>query len=148
MTPERFRHLTNAYGANRERWPETERADAEALLAQGDPHVRAALEQARALDRILAMHAVAPPSAALRRQIAASGPTSLSLWSWDRFPWWVSGAGLLSVAVMGIAAGVLTISLAASPQASTTMATTTSPSFFDESDAGTGFDAINNDWSE
>ncbi len=43
MTPERFRRLTEAYGATPEHWPLAERADAQALLAQADPDVLAAL---------------------------------------------------------------------------------------------------------
>jgi len=37
MTPDRFRRLTDAYGASPEQWPPAERAAAEALLARQDP---------------------------------------------------------------------------------------------------------------
>jgi len=61
MTPERFRRLTEAYGAMPEHWPLAERAEAKALLAQHDPAVLAALAEARSLDLVLSRHDVAAP---------------------------------------------------------------------------------------
>ncbi len=60
MTPERFRRLTEAYGAMPEHWPLAERAETKALLAQRDPAVLAALAEARSLDLVLSRHDAAP----------------------------------------------------------------------------------------
>ncbi|MGO4332706.1 hypothetical protein AB4Z49_37345, partial [Cupriavidus sp. M-11] len=63
MTPERFRALTEAYGADPAHWPAGERAAGQAMAAL--PEHRAALAQAAALDALLAGHVVAAPDAAL-----------------------------------------------------------------------------------
>ncbi|WP_157056008.1 hypothetical protein [Candidatus Burkholderia verschuerenii] len=65
MTPDRFRRLTEAYGASPERWPIAERDAAQALLDARDPQALAALADARALDGLLDAHAVAAPGDAL-----------------------------------------------------------------------------------
>ncbi len=145
MTPERFRRLTEAYGAMPEHWPLAERAEAKALLAQRDPAVLAALAEARSLDLVLSRHDVAAPESDLIRRILASAPsTSLrQAPSWKRPNWWISGAGLVGVGVAGIAAGVLAISLTASFSGSGA----TPPSLFDQTGESTVFSNAS-DWSD
>jgi hypothetical protein len=145
MTPERFRRLTEAYGAMPEHWPLAERAEAKALLAQRDPAVLAALAEARSLDLVLSRHDVAAPESDLIRRILASAP-SASLRqapSWKRPNWWISGAGLVGVGVAGIAAGVLAISLTAPFSGSGA----TPPSLFDQTGESTVFSNAS-DWSD
>jgi len=151
MTPDRFRRLTDAYGASPEQWPPAERAAAEALLARQDPDALAALAEARALDLVLATHAVAAPDPDLVRRIVASAPSARApgtgksgMQRWKQPRWWLSGAGFVGAGVAGIAAGVLAISLTgplSSPVASP-------PSVFDQGDAGTVFNSATPDWSD
>jgi hypothetical protein len=55
MTEERLLTLLQAYGAEPARWPEAERAEAQALLAlSADARIRDALAEAQALDGALA----------------------------------------------------------------------------------------------
>lgn len=60
MTEKRFEEIIAAYGADPARWPDDERADAEALLASSD-NARAILEDAARLDA--ALNEARPPHA-------------------------------------------------------------------------------------
>jgi hypothetical protein len=146
MTPERFRHLTEAYGAMPEHWPAAEREQAKALLAQRDPVVLAALASARSLDLVLSRHSVAAPESELVRRVVASAPTvsPRQAPSWKRPHWWLSGAGLVGVGVAGIAAGVLAISLTGSIY----NASANPPSLFDQTGESTVFSSATADWSD
>jgi hypothetical protein len=151
MTPDRFRRLTEAYGASPEHWPQAERAGAEALLARQDPEALAALAEALALDLMLATHAVDAPDPDLILRIVASAPSARAPRArntgapgWKQPRWWLSGAGFVGVGVAGIAAGVLAISLTG--PLSTSAASP--PSVFDQSDAGTVFNSATPDWSD
>lgn len=111
MTPERFAQLADAHGADLRRWPATERADAQALLEQADSTALAALDQARALDRLLDSHRIAAPDPALVRQIRLAAGTAPTPSLWQRYAGWLSPAGFVGVGVAGIAAGILVASL-------------------------------------
>jgi hypothetical protein len=150
MTPDRFRQLTEAYGAAPERWPQAERAEAEALLAQGDPAALAALAEAHSLDLMLAADALAAPDADLARRIVASAPSPKLQRQKKPAPrakrtrWWLSGAGFVGSGMAGIAAGVLAISLTGPLSVSAT-----SPSsVFDETGTVTVFNSATPDWSD
>jgi len=72
MTSERFLALVAAYGADARRWPEAERAAAQAFAA-AEPHAAApALAEADAADALLHASRVAHPSMALRDRVIAS----------------------------------------------------------------------------
>jgi hypothetical protein len=79
MTSDRLTEIIAAYGAAPARWPEAERAAAQALLARslatGAPaeraRLQAALDEAAALDGVLAGFAPPLPEAALARVTAA-----------------------------------------------------------------------------
>lgn len=73
MTMERVAALIDAFGASPERWPEAERQQALALLAQS-ASARELLHQARELDLLLDAAPVAPPSRALEDRIMAARP--------------------------------------------------------------------------
>lgn len=131
MTPERFGHLADAYGADLRRWPVAEQAAAQALLASGAGPVQDALRQARELDQWLDSHQLAPAPAGLARQIAASAPRPRPRSFWQRYASWLSPAGFVGVGLAGIGAGMLVVSLSlplrSSPEAL--------PSIFEQSDA-------------
>jgi len=74
MTPERFRQIVEAYGAAPRRWPETERAAAEAF-ARGNAKARDMLAREADLDRRLGAYWIAPPDSALTGAIVASVPS-------------------------------------------------------------------------
>ncbi|WP_158938099.1 hypothetical protein [Burkholderia sp. S171] len=146
MTPERFRRLTEAYGAMPEHWPAAERAEAKALLDQRDPAVLAALADARSLDLVLSRHSVAAPESDLVRRVLASAPMAPPRPepAWKRPNWWLSGAGLVGVGVAGIAAGVLAISLTGSFYNTSA----NPPSLFDQTGESTVFSSATADWSD
>ncbi len=130
MTPERFTHLADAYGADLQRWPATERAGAQALLAEGNPELVEALNEARWLDGLLDSHKVLAPTPELIRRIVASAPVPAPSF-WGRHPGWLSRLGFVGAGLAGIAAGMLVVSLSLPlPSASETL-----PSIFEQSDA-------------
>src|SRR6185503_3598891 len=98
--------LLQTYGAEPSRWPEDERAAAQALLAS-DPELGQLQAQARALDALLELPEPLEPSASLRRAVAeiplrAGRGTVLEL------PWPLSSVlrgALAAVFVLGL--GVL-----------------------------------------
>jgi len=146
MTPERFRRLTEVYGAMPEHWPEAERAAAQALIAQRDPASLAALADASALDMLLSAHGVAAPGNDLIRRIVESSPggSSAKKPAWKNPNWWLSGVGFVGAGVAGIAAGVLVISLTTSFSG----AAAGQPSFFDQTGESTVFSTNTSDWSD
>lgn len=112
MTAERFIALVSAYGSDARRWPEGERAAAQAYLAAQPEAARAALAEADSIDALL--HAAPMPqvSTALRdRVIASAAEAGLKvrkhgrLWL-DRLAL-VLGAGWAAAACAGVAAGVI-----------------------------------------
>ncbi|NVZ18398.1 hypothetical protein [Pseudomonas costantinii] len=130
MTPERFAHLADAYGASLHRWPIAEQAAAQALLDSGNANAREALHEASWLDTQLDGHQLAFIDPALARQIRQSAPRRASFWS--RYASWLSPAGLVGVGIAGIAAGVLVTSLSVPlPMLSSEVL----PSVFDQGDA-------------
>ncbi|MBS7841886.1 hypothetical protein KFF47_03765 [Pseudomonas fluorescens] len=128
MTPERFAYLADVYGADLQRWPDTEQPAAQALLDSGNLHARDALQQARWLDHQLDSHQLALPDPALVRQIRQSAPRSF----WSRYASWLSPAGLVGVGIAGIVTGMLVASMSVPlPMLSSEVL----PSVFDQGDA-------------
>lgn len=128
MTPERFRAIVDAYGADARHWPEAERAAASAWAAQHRREADALLAQAAQLDAWLASDAAATdmaPDAALIERVIASAPANqqprrarrprwLSL-AWPgggsgRPGWWWSGAAFAGVGLIGGLAGAFVVS--------------------------------------
>lgn len=112
MTPERFNALISAYGADARRWPESERAAAQAFMATEPEGARAVLVEADGLDALL--HAAPTPqvSMALRdRVIASAAEAGLKARKQGRR--WLDrlalalGAGWTVAACAGVAAGVI-----------------------------------------
>lgn len=134
MTPERFAHLADAYGAGLHRWPIAEQAAAQALLDSGDPSTREVLREVSWLDAQLDSHLLTLADPLLARQIRESAPRRGSFWS--RYANWLSPAGLVGVGIAGIAAGVLVASLSVPlPMLSSEVL----PSVFDQGDADVVF---------
>ena len=150
MTPERFSQLIAAYGALPAHWPQEERAAAQALLAQRDPHALAAIEEALQLDEYLESFAVPAPDTHLIRRIIASAQASGApqrvspFWRQPRL--WFSGAGLIGAGVAGIAAGTMAISLTGSPAGTAT--NSNALGMIDQSYGGTVFSSTPPDWSD
>ncbi|KQY80571.1 hypothetical protein [Brevundimonas sp. Root1423] len=123
MTSERFLALIAAYGADARRWPENERAAAQAFAAADPAAVRAAVAEADAVDALLHLSRAAQPSMALRdRVIASAAEAGLKARREGRR--WLDrlalalGAGWAVAACAGVAAGVmLTTHLTADAQA-------------------------------
>lgn len=90
MKAERLQALADAYGADLRRWPVSERAFAESLIA-GEPSLRAVLDDAAGLDVLLAAAPVVAPSADLTARILAAAPRrkgrgrlGQAIWFWER----------------------------------------------------------------
>jgi hypothetical protein len=111
MTPERFVHLADAYGADLKHWPAAEREDARALIKRGDPQAINALQQASWLDRRLDNHPVTAPDQLLIREVVASAFTVEKASFWSRYADWLSRLGFIGAGLAGVAAGMLVASL-------------------------------------
>lgn len=73
MTATRFAAILDAYGSAARRWPEAERAAAQALLA-ASPEARGLLADAARLDGVLSAATAPEPSAALRAAVLRAAP--------------------------------------------------------------------------
>lgn len=123
MTSERFLALIAAWGADARRWPEDERAAAQAFAAAHPEAVRGALVEANAVDALLHLSRVAHPSMALRDRVIASA-AGAGLKARREGRRWLDrltlafGAGWAVAACAGVAAGVMmTTHLTADAQA-------------------------------
>lgn len=112
MELDRFKALAAAYGGQPARWPEAERAEAEALIASAPDACAAVLADETKLDGLLDRWGAPAPSADLRASVLAGAPVKgaarrLRLWEA-----WLPGAGLAAVAVAGVICGVTLFSFA------------------------------------
>lgn len=112
MTAERFLALTAAYGADRRRWPDGERAAAEAFAAAHPDLARPALADADAIDALLHRSPTPQASMALRdRVLAAATAAGTTAGRTGRL--WIDrlslafGAGWAAAACAGVVAGVV-----------------------------------------
>jgi len=148
MTPERFRAIVDAYGADARHWPAAERADASAWAAQHRVEADTLLAQAAQLDAWLASDTVAVPDATLVDRVVASAPSRRrprwlsSAWRGKRSGragWWWSGAAFAGVGLIGGLTGAFAVSF---------FLVTGSPSPGPESSyLTTGFGGTAADWS-
>lgn len=112
MTSERFLALIAAYGADARRWPEAERATAQAFAVAEASAVSPALAEADAADALLHASRVTHPSAALRDRVLASA-VGAGLKARREGRRWLDrmvlslGAGWAAAACAGVAAGVM-----------------------------------------
>lgn len=112
MTAERFVALVAAYGADRRRWPESERAAAEAFAATHAGSAAQALAEAEALDDLLHRSPSPQVSMALRDRVVAAAATAGGragragrVWI-DRLSL-LFGASWAAAACAGVVAGVM-----------------------------------------
>jgi hypothetical protein len=122
MTPERFQQIVEAYGAEPRRWPQPERAAAQAWARAHRAEADALLTQAAGVDAWLAADKVEPPGAALLERVLDGAPVRQPVAPRRRL-WW-SGAAVAGVGLLGGVAGAFAVSFfvragtsAQSPQA-------------------------------
>ncbi|MGF6721738.1 hypothetical protein P3T43_001085 [Paraburkholderia sp. GAS41] len=138
MTPERFRTLVDAYGADPHRWPDKERAAAEAWAELHRVEADGLLAESAGLDEWLASHTVAPPERAFVERIVAGAPVQRPAKHRARL-WW-QGAAFAGIGLAGGLAGAFAVSFfvltGTPPQGHE------SPSYM-----ASGFDGSSADWS-
>ena len=108
MTPERFRTIVDAYGADPRRWPDEERAAAEAWADLHRVEVDALLADSAGLDAWLTSHTVAPPERAFVERIVATAPARRPAKPRGRL-WW-QGAAFAGIGLAGGLAGAFAVS--------------------------------------
>lgn len=106
MTPERFRAIVDAYGADSRRWPADERHAATEWAAQHRDEADALCAQAAELDAWMSSDVVPSPDADLQRRIVASAPKP----KMPRAQVWWSGVAFAGVGAIGGLAGALAVS--------------------------------------
>jgi len=110
MTIERLRTILSAYGANPARWPASERAKAEALIARS-AEARDALVEARALDATLdrAITPVPYIDPVALAAAASASPQEKRKGGAARRLWWLEWsplAGLVAAGIVGLVIGL------------------------------------------
>ncbi|WP_168790722.1 hypothetical protein [Paraburkholderia aromaticivorans] len=108
MTPERFQQIVEAYGAEPRRWPQQERAAAQAWAQSHRAEADALLTEAAGVDAWLAADKVEPPDAALVKRVLDSAPVRQPAPPRRRL-WW-SGAAVAGVGLLGGVAGAFAVS--------------------------------------
>jgi hypothetical protein len=108
MTPERFQQIVEAYGAEPRRWPEQDRAAAQAWAQSHRAEADALLVEAAGVDAWLAADKVEPPDAALLKRVLDSAPVRQPVAPRRRL-WW-SGAAVAGVGLLGGVAGAFAVS--------------------------------------
>jgi hypothetical protein len=111
MNEARFMELLGAYGAELSRWPEDERAAAEALLDVASHRLKDIWESERSFDHLLSLEKDVPVSIAFETRILAASPErgrkqrrvfalgKLSL------PQWATGGAIAASLALGLAVG-------------------------------------------
>ncbi len=114
ITMDRLEQILDAYGANPDAWPQSEREAVEALL-QSSEQARLLRRQAAELDQMLDAAESIEPSAALRQRIVDALPARaasfgqrldrIADWLWPFGPRWRPAVALVVAAALGIAVG-------------------------------------------
>src|ERR1700691_1773901 len=107
MTPERFRTIVDAYGADPRRWPDEERAAAESWADLHRIEADDVLAESGSLDAWLADHTVAPPERELVERIVAAAPTRRR--EKHRVRLWWQGAAFAGIGLAGGLAGAFAV---------------------------------------
>ena len=117
MNAEQFITLTEAYGADINRWPVAYQKPATEVIAHNLPAIKHALEQAAILDAMFDSSALlANPNLkterALLDRIVASAPRQkISIWhAWITWPW-IRWYGLAGAGLAGTVAGAFFVSI-------------------------------------
>lgn len=104
MTEERFHQILSAYGANPDRWPAAERAQAQAFAAANRASLAAALALEASLDDLLGSAERQPSELLERRILRRLEP--LQVWNW-RAPAVAAAAALILGVMLGFSSGAL-----------------------------------------
>lgn len=99
MTPERFRAIVDAYGADPARWPVSERDDAQVWASAHRREADGVLEAALSLDSWLASEVAVRPDDALYRRIVAGAPVRGGRARRGGFGW--PGVALAGIGLVG-----------------------------------------------
>ncbi|MFT4066503.1 hypothetical protein [Paraburkholderia sp.] len=113
MTSDEFNRMVQTWGSRPERWPAAHREAALRCADALDPAGRALLDRQRLLDALLDTVGSPEVNPELRARVMATIPPERASVV-RRHPWW-SGAGLVGAATIGVAAGMLFMSLLLSP---------------------------------
>lgn len=111
ITPERLRHLLDAYGAEPSRWPSGERDAMQALLARS-PELASWQRRAAALDGLLDEATL--PTADRRFMDGLADAAGTPVWRqwtvliWPFGPIWKPALGLTTAALLGAVLGYVT----------------------------------------
>jgi hypothetical protein len=108
MTPERFRTIVDAYGADPRRWPEEERVAAEDWADLHRSEADAVLAESASLDAWLTSHTIAPPERSFVDRIVATAPVRHRPKPSTRL-WW-QGAAFAGIGLAGGLAGAFAVS--------------------------------------
>ena len=111
---QRVLEVIEAYGADPQVWPDEDRAQVEAAIAQAPDLYEAALNEARLLDEVLSLETVPEPPISLFEDVLRAAPRGASTQSTSRVWWlralfpdgvrWPAGAAFASLA-MGVGGG-------------------------------------------
>jgi hypothetical protein len=111
MNEARFIELLGVYGAELSRWPEEDRAAAEALLEVAPHRIKDIWESERSFDHLLALEKDGPASIALETKVLASSPDrraarkpAMALGKWT-LPQWATGGAIAASLALGFAVG-------------------------------------------
>lgn len=111
MTEARFVELLAAYGADLARWPEKDRAAAEALLDTAPHRIKDIWESERVFDRLLALEKDMPAPVSLEARILSASPQQARAKARSRLfgrwsvPQWATGGAIAASLALGFAAG-------------------------------------------
>ena len=137
MTPERFHQIVEAYGAQPRRWPQQERAAAQAWAELHRAEADAVLADAAGIDAWLSADKLDPPGAALQQRVSAGAPVRQP--AAPRGRWWWSGAAVAGVGLLGGVAGAFAVSFF--------VLTGTAPPVHESSYLTSSFGGSTADWS-
>lgn len=104
MTEERFHQILSAYGANPERWPAAERAQAQAFAAANRARLASALAVEAGLDDLLGTGERQPGELLERRILRRL--EQMPVWNW-RAPAVAAAAALILGVMLGFSSGAL-----------------------------------------
>lgn len=118
MNIERLRALLDAYGGSIERWPQNERAAAQAFIESSED-ARRLLRNATALDRVLDAAETLPTTRGLEERILATFPEHpRKRWPLALTENWIPGAALAGSLALGLLVGTALPGLAGLSEAS------------------------------
>ena len=107
MDLQRLRDIFDAYGADPRRWPDGERAAAEALVARSAA-AAALKEDAAALDMLMDLSTAPSPSPELMARVLADRrPPGLLATLWPFGPVWQPASAMVAAVALGIALGIV-----------------------------------------